>query len=111
MKMIDVAEVSELAKDQMGRVDEKEARRFPDKNERVKQRPKSQRVPKKKRRTEDSCYRRHRQGYRGTKETKAAAVEAASTAEIPQDTGFGGLVRNTRRNSRGAANHNYDRHQ
>jgi hypothetical protein len=38
MKMIDVAEVSELAKDQMGRVDEKiKARRFPDKTK-VKQR-------------------------------------------------------------------------
>jgi hypothetical protein len=65
MKMIDVAEVSELAKDQMGRVDEKiKARRFPDKNERVNQRPVS--ASQKRRDERDSCYRRHRQGYRGT---------------------------------------------
>jgi hypothetical protein len=101
--------VSELAKDQMGRVDEK------DKGKKVsgqkrKSEPTTRVGASQKERDEGTVrYRRHRQGYRGHHKAKpkAAAVEAASTADDSADTGFGGLVEIPGATRGAPASHNY----
>jgi hypothetical protein len=110
MKMIDVAEVAELAKDQMGRVDEKDkGKKVSGQNERgTNDRNASQKRRDERLRLPPPLPRLPRHHPRPNPKQRLWKLHRLQM--IPRDTGFGGLVEIPGA-TRGAASHNYhDRH-